>query len=72
MEKIICSKDDPRVEAHKVHEEDKMLDLEPTLFDAMAGNFPDEDDDDFGSDADEAEGQGDLKEDVGGDSDFED
>ena len=49
-----------------------MLDLEPTLFDAMAGNFPDEDDDDFGSDADEAEGQGDLKEDVGGDSDFED
>ena len=37
---------------YKVHEEDKMLDMEPTLFDAMAGNWPDEDDDDFGSDDD--------------------
>merc|ERR1711871_1920530 len=57
---------------YKVHEEDKMLDMEPTLFDAMAGNWPDEEDDDFGSDADEAEGQGDMAEKVGGDSDFED
>lgn len=61
-----------KLPAYKVHEEDKMLDMEPTLFDAMAGNWPDEEDDDFGSDADEAEGQGDLKEDVGADSDFED
>jgi translocation protein SEC63 len=37
---------------YKVHEEDKMLDMEPTLFDAMAGNWPDEEDDDFGSDDD--------------------
>ena len=46
----VCTRD--KLPQYKVHEEDKMLDMEPTLFDAMAGHWPDEEDDDFGSDDD--------------------
>ena len=48
---------------YKVHEEDKMLDMEPTLFDAMAGNWPNEDDDDFGSDDEENDDFADVDDD---------
>ncbi len=57
---------------YKVHEEDKALDLEPSLYDAMSGNWPDEEDDDFGSD-DEDTGakEGDINADVGAEEDDE-
>merc|ERR1719231_590265 len=61
IEFVVKSRDN--LPQYKVHEEDKMLDMEPTLFDAMAGNWPNEDDDDFGSDDEENDDFADVDDD---------